>query len=453
MFRAMTGKSRIVIIALGSAMVGASLLQGTGPTMIGDPYVDSAAVARAAYARASAALRANDRRTAKAEAARAANAWPTQPTYQWARVVVAMRMRDTATVLDALTRYADLGLGRDLTVDTALASLVQHPPFAAVAARHAAQFAPLLRGRATAVLPDSTFFPEGMDVDPRSGLTYVASIRHRTIAELTPRGDYVRELLPRGGAGLGAFLAVRVDARRGVLWATMAGIPQTAGYTPADSGTHALLRLSLSTGEIEKRWDLQPSDNGHTLGDVAIGPLGDVFASDSRDPVLYRLPADSTELQPIRHPLFRSLQGIAPVPDGRTVIVADYSHGLLKVDALTGEVTRIADGPGMTSLGCDGLSWHDGAVVAVQNGVFPPRIVRFELDSAWTKITRAVVLDQNLPVADEPTIGTIVGDDFIYVANSQWEKYGADGALLPRAVLKRPVLLRVPLDPGIGNRE
>ena len=343
----MTGKSRIVIIALGSAMVGASLLQGTGPTMIGDPYVDSAAVARAAYARASAALRANDRRTAKAEAARAANAWPTQPTYQGARVVVAMRMRDTATVLDALTRYADLGLGRDLTVDTALASLVQHPPFAAVAARHAAQFAPLLRGRATAVLPDSTFFPEGMDVDPRSGLTYVASIRHRTIAELTP---------------------TRVK-------------------------------------------------NGANV------------------------------------PLFRSLQGIAPVPDGRTVIVADYSHGLLKVDALTGEVTRIADGPGMTSLGCDGLSWHDGAVVAVQNGVFPPRIVRFELDSAWTKITRAVVLDQNLPVADEPTIGTIVGDDFIYVANSQWEKYGADGALLPRAVLKRPVLLRVPLDPGIGNRE
>ena len=147
----MTGKSRIVIIALGSAMVGASLLQGTGPTMIGDPYVDSAAVARAAYARASAALRANDRRTAKAEAARAANAWPTQPTYQWARVVVAMRMRDTATVLDALTRYADLGLGRDLTVDTALASLVQHPPFAAVAARHAAQFAPQHRGRAIAV--------------------------------------------------------------------------------------------------------------------------------------------------------------------------------------------------------------------------------------------------------------------------------------------------------------
>jgi hypothetical protein len=319
-----------------------------------------------------------------------------------------------------------------------------HPSFRDVAARHAAQVAPLVRGRPAAVLPDSTFFPEGMDVDPRSGMTYVASIRHRTIAELTPRGDYVRELLPRGGTGLGAMLGVRVDAQRGVLWATMAAIPQAAGYTPADSAANALLRLSLATGEIERRWDLPPSPYGHTLGDVSVGPLGDVFVSDSRDPVLYRLPAEGGELQPFRHPLFRSLQGIAPAPGALMVFVADYSHGLLKVDLASGEVTRLADAPGVTSLGCDGISWHDGAIVAVQNGVFPPRVMRFELDSAWNRIVRADVLDRNPALADEPTIGTIVGDQFIYVGNSQWEKYDDNGVLRPGATLRRPVLITVP---------
>ena len=353
-------------------------------------------------------------------------------------------MRDTGAVLDGLTRYAALGLGRDLTTDSALRNLIAHPSFRPVAAAHAANIAPLVRGQPWAILPDSTFFPEGIDFDPRSGLTYVTSIRHRTIAELTSRGDYVRELLPRAGVGLGAILAARIDAPRGVMWATTSAIPQSAGYAAADSNVHALLRLNIATGEIEKRWDLPASPNGHTLGDVAIGSLGDVFFSDSRDPVLYRLPADSTGLLPIRHVLFRSLQGIAPVPDGQTVIVADYSHGLLKVDALTGEVTRIADGPGMTSLGCDGLVWHDGAVVAVQNGVFPPRIMRFELDSSRTRITSATVIDRNPAIADEPTVGTLIGDDFVYVANSQWEKYNESGELLPRAVLRRPVLIRVP---------
>jgi hypothetical protein len=282
-----------------------------------------------------------------------------------------------------------------------------------------------------------------MDVDPRTGLIYVTSVRHRTIAELSPGGDYIRELLPRGGVGLGAILAVRVDPQRGVLWATMSGIPQMAGYQPSDSLRHRLLRIRLPEGEIDGRWDLPGAGGGHTLGDVAIGPLGDVFLTDSGEPVLYRLPADGSGLQPYRHPLFRSLQGIAPAPGAHEVFVADYSHGILKVNALSGEVIRIADAPGSTSLGIDGLAWHDGSLIAVQNGVAPPRIVRYELDSAWTRFVRVELLDQNLPVADEPTIGTMVGDNFVYVANSQWEKYDDNGALRPGAVLRKPVLLSV----------
>lgn len=418
--------------------------QTSPPAMTGNAILDSAAVARYSYARAGAALRRNDLTAARFEAGRAAGAWPTQPAYQWARVVIGLRLHDTATVLDALTRYADLGLGRELTADSALARLVVSPAFQAVSARHAGQAAPLVRGRGIARLPDSTFFPEGIDVDPRNGFIYVGSVRHRTIAELTPRGDYVRELLPRGGVGLGAILGVRVDAQRGVLWATMSGIPQTAGYQPADSLIHSLLRIRLPEGEIDGRWDLPNPAAGHTLGDVAIGPLGDVFMTDSRDPVLYRLPADGGGLQPFRHPLFRSLQGVAPA-SGRLVFVADYSHGLLRVDVLTGEVIRLADGPGMTSLGCDGIAWHDGAIIAVQNGVTPPRIMRFELDTARTRIVSAEVLDRNLPLADGPTTGTVVGDEFVYVANSQWEKYTETGERRPRSMLRRPVLISVPV--------
>ena len=433
---------RLLLLLIPIALIAST--QSQDAAMTGEPVVDSAAVARTAYGRATAALRANNLAVAKREAARAARAWPTQPAYQWARVVIGLRAKDNDAIQDALTRYADLGLGRDLSVDTALARLSTTFGFRQIKSRHDALRAPLVRGRTAAVLPDSTFFPEGVDVDPRSGLTYVTSVRHGTIAELTPRGDYIRELFPRSGVGLGAILAVRVDPQRSVLWATMSAIPQTAGYTPADSARHALLRITLPEGEIDRRYDIPWSASGHTLGVVAIGPLGGVYVSDSRDPVLYILGADSSTLRPIRHPLFRSLQGIAPAPGARQVFVADYSHGLLKVDVFSGEVVRLADAPGSTSLGVDGLSWYDGALIAVQNGVAPPRIMRFELDSAWTKITRAQVLDRNIPIADEPTIGTIVGDNYLYVANSQWGAYDETGARIPRTVLKRPVLISVP---------
>lgn len=411
----------------------------------GDPAVDSAAVARAAWGRANAAIRAADLATARREVERAASAWPTQPAYVWGRVAVALRARDTAAVLAALAAYADLGLGRDLTADSTLAAFTKLPAFGAVAARHDEYRAPLARSRVRATLPDSTFWPEGVDVDPRSGRIYVASVRHRTIAELTPGGAMLREVLPRHAPGIGAILGVRVDPARGVLWATTAGMPQMMGYVPADSSLHALLRIRLTDGAVERRWDLPPAATGHTLGDLAIGPAGDVFVTDSREPVLYRLRPDGSALEPLRHPLFRSLQGIAPHPDGQTVFVADYSHGLLRIDLGDGRVTRLAEGPGTTALGCDGLAWNRGAVVAVQNGVLPPRVVRFVLDAAGRRIERTEVLDRHIPLADEPTIGAIAEGEFLYVANSQWEKWDDTGRPRAGATLRRPVLLSVPL--------
>jgi len=437
---------RISLAAL--ALLATTLLAAArrqGPAFTGYAAADSATVARAAYARAVAALRETDTATARRELDRAAAAWPTQPAYVWARGLLAFRHGDTATFRDALTRYADLGLGRDLTADPATAALASTSSFRSLAARHAAQVAPLVHSTPRMALPDSTFYPEGMDVDTRNGLFYVASLRHRTIAELTPRGDYIRELFPREGTGLGAMLAVRADPKRGVLWATMAGLPRMAGYAPSDSDRNALLEISLPTGEITRRWFLPPSPAGHILGDVAVGPLGDVYTSDSMEPVLYRLEAGADSLETFRHPLFRSLQGIAPAPDGRMVFVADYSHGLLRFDGVTGEVIRIADPPRVTSLGCDGIAWYDGAIIAVQNGVAPARIMRFTLDSAWARIVKAEVLDRNSTIADEPTIGTVVGDEFFYVANSQWEKYDDEGKRLAGTVLKRPVLLALKL--------
>lgn len=405
---------------------------------------DSASVARAAWARATAALRANDAPSARREVERAASAWPVQPAYVWARAVVAQLVRDTDAVYRALDDYASLGLGYDLRHDPRFTGLVSLPRFTALVAKHDRNRAPITHGRVVARLSDSTFWPEGMDYDPRTQRYYVASVRHRTIAEVVD-GRLQRELWPREQPGIGAVLGVRVDTIRNVLWATLAGIPQMNGYTPGDSSIAAIVRVRISDGMIERRWDLPHARLGHVLGDLAIGPSGDVFVTDSNDPVLYRLRPGADTLERITSPLFRSLQGVAPLSDGRALYVADYSHGLLRVDLDSSVVTRLDDAPGSTSIGCDGIAWDGRAVVAVQNGVAPPRIMRFVVDATGRRIVRAEVLDRNIAVADEPTIGAIVGREFVYVANSQWEKYTDDGRRKPERPLRAPVLLSVPL--------
>jgi sugar lactone lactonase YvrE len=299
--------------------------------------------------------------------------------------------------------------------------------------------------RVVATLPDSTFWPEGVDYDPRTGRYYVASVRHRTIAEIDASGK-VRELWSRDRAGIGAMLGVRVDTARGVLWATTSGLRQMEGYVAGESAIAALLRVRIADGAIERRWDVPPSARGHVLGDLAVAPNGDVYVTDSFEPVVYRLRSGRDTLERIESPLFRSLQGAAPTPDGRSVFLTDYSRGLLVLDVASNTVTQLDDAPGFSSRGCDGIVLDaKGALIAVQNGISPARIVRFAVDSARTRVISAEVLDQNVAIADEPTIGTIAGGDFVYVANSQWEKHDDAGVRKAGTKLTAPVLLGVPL--------
>jgi len=409
----------------------------------GAAAADSAAAARAAWGRAEAAFSAGDLARARHEIDRAAVAWPLQPAYIWGRVVMARALHDTTALLRALDAYAALGLGRDLS-DTAFAPYRALPAFAALRARLDSNRKPVVRSTRVGTLPDSTFWPEGMDADPRTGRLFVASVRWRTIAEVLPDGQ-TRELWPRGREDLGAVLGVRVDTARNVVWVTTSGIPQMADFRAGDSAIAALLEVRPDDGAIIGRWNLAPVPGGHVLGDLAVGPRGDVYFTDSNQPVLYRLHGATRTLRSYTHPLFRSLQGIAPRPEGRIVYVADYSHGLLRVDVETGKVTRLDDAPRSTSLGCDGLAWDRGAIIAVQNGVSPPRIVRFSLDRSGTRITAVTVLDRNVVAAPEPTIGAVLRGAFIYVANSQWDEHDDAGRLLPGARLTRPALLSVPL--------
>jgi sugar lactone lactonase YvrE len=410
----------------------------------GVPAVDSANVARSSWAAAVRAFRANDISSARRDVSRSASAWPSQPAYIWGRAVMAARAGDSAETISALRDYAALGLGRELQSDTTFAAFAKQAWFAPLVAAHEANRSVIQKSTVLATLSDSTTWPEGLDYDPRSHRYYVSSVRHRTIIEVAVDGSE-RELLPRGALGNGAVLGVRVDAKRNVIWATMAGLRQMERYSASDSTIAALVRVRISDGVIERRWNLS-TEKHHVLGDLAVGPAGDVFVTDSEDPVLYRLRPGADSLETLRNPLFRSLQGLAPSPDGRFVYLADYSHGILRVDLETKAVIRLAEPPHVTTLGCDGIVLYRGAIVAVQNGVSPARVVRFQLDKARKRIVRVDVLDRNWKIADEPTIGTIAGNELVYVANSQWEKYADDGTRKPSVPLTRPVLLGVRMD-------
>ncbi len=410
------------------------------------PGAANAAAARTLVSEAVAALRSGDTLRAHRALKNATDAWPTQPAYLWTRAQVAIAARDTTDAVTALTAFATLGMSRALSGDRLLSGVATHPRFTAVAAQLAINATPLVRSAVHATLADSTLWPEGVTWSAQARQFFVGSVRHRTVYAHGAGGTHA--LWSETRPDIGAILGVFADPDGIHLWATTAGIPQMSGYTAADSAIAALLKLRIRDGAIVSRWDLPPTAAGHTLGDVTMGPTGDVFMTDSRDPVLYRLRHGRGALDEFRDPNFRSLQGIAAHPDGRHVYVADYSHGILRVNLHTRGVTRLADAPASTSLGIDGLTWYNGSLIGIQNGVAAPRVMRYRLNPDGTRILAAEVLDRNPAVADEPTIGTLVGNQFVYVANSQWEKHDDAGTRARGTTITPTVLLGVPLSPS-----
>jgi DNA-binding beta-propeller fold protein YncE len=403
---------------------------------------DSAAVARAAWARAMSAFQRDDLTVARGEIDRAAQAWPAQPAYIWAQAGLAERARDATATQRALTRYADLGLGRDLH-DSTLSQLLGDA-FPPLAARHDSNRAALTNSTSRPLLADSTFWPEGIDADPRTQRLYIASVRHRVVAEVLADGSS-HELWARDRGDLAPVLGVRVDTARNSVWATTSGLRNVPGFDAADTAKASLLRFDLGSHTIVQRIDFPVIRGGHVLGDLAIGPDGSVWIPDSQQPILYRLRPNATTLEEIRSPLFYSLQGAAPTPDGKWLYVADYSLGLLRMNIATGAIALLSSPDNATVVGCDGIVWYEGSIIAVQNGVSPARIIRIVPDALHDRLLRIDVLDRNVAVADEPTIGTLLAGEFVYVANSQWTKFSDAGARNSARPLTPPIALRLPL--------
>jgi sugar lactone lactonase YvrE len=427
-----------------SPLVGVMVIaSSTGAQQLtGNATADSAAVARASYRRA---VQAIDPAVATREIGRAATAWPTQPAYEWASALMAARTLDTAAALNALEAFASLSLGRDLAVVPDFAFMARLPRFQQVRKRHDANRSPIAASRVVHEVDDSEFWPEGVDFDPATRVYFVAGVRRGTIMRIDAAGRSMT-FWSGDSARRSAVLGVRVDSRRRVVWATTSGIRERLGFLPADSGNASLIAIGIEDGQIKAQWHLAPAAGGHVLGDLGVGPEGDVFFTDSKHPVLYRIRPGTDSIHATTHPLFYSLQGVAPTPDGRAVYVADYSHGLLRIDLATNAVERLSDAPHSTSLGCDGLTLRGDSLICVQNGVWPARVSRFRLDESGRAIVRQEVIDRNFAIADEPTIGTMAGDEFVYVATSQWGKRDESGKPLPGAKLRGLVLLGVKIE-------
>jgi hypothetical protein len=98
--------------------------------------------------------------------------------------------------------------------------------------------------------------------------------------------------------------------------------------------------------------------------------------------------------------------------------------------------------------GCDGLYWHGGDLVGIQNVTNPGRVIRIALADQGARISGLTVLQSHHhPEFAEPTTGAIAAGALYVIANSYVGHFQPNGSIKDPGQLKRTAIIAVPLKP------
>jgi len=260
------------------------------------------------------------------------------------------------------------------------------------------------------------FIAEGITRDANMDRLFVASVATKRVVVIQDgqQRDFVH--LPDDYSPLGIAFA------NGVLWATAATLPQGAGRY----GLSALIAFD-SDGKLKKIYTV-PDDGLHVLNDLAFAPDGTVYTSDARDGSLYALAPGANALVRLgKRGQMKSPQGLVASSDGKFLLVADYSLGLVKFDVATASFARLINPGSINIKGIDGLArLRDGSFIASQNGTRAPHILRLTLSPDWSTLLSADVIAADDPAVADPSLVMADRSGAYVVGVSQWASFAKE---------------------------
>jgi hypothetical protein len=320
-------------------------------------------------------------------------------------------MRDALSLLKECVALKE---GFDPSSDPAFLALKGSKEFDELIERVHRDFPVVAQAHQAFLTEEKDLIPEGLAYDSSQNLFYLSSLNRRKIVKIDP-DSRVSDFVPAGRYALLPVLGIRLDPNDGTIWAN----------SFEDSGHTELLHFDAS-GKLLGRY--APQDPGeHGFNDLVVRKNGEVILTDSLSNQVFRfLPASKTFTPLVIHRTLFYPNGIALADDGRMLYVAD-ALGVIALDLSAAAASRDVDpDPHSTLAGIDGLYWHNGSLIAIQNGIGSPRIAAFRLSKDGLRVTQTTVLENRTPFTVLPTTGALRGNNFYFIANSQIDNLNGD---------------------------
>lgn len=366
---------------------------------------------------------------------KAVAAEPTEAVLTYFLSVMRARAGDTPGTMQALEQTIANGDGF-LPPDDLFDNLQTDRRFRELRGRFASRLPRVVTGSVVATLSEDRFLiPEGIAYDASEDALYVGSIARRGVYRVSRHGKLEPLSLPADE--LDFVLGLAVDERERKLYAVSTSALTDAGRTHA---RNAIVVYDLSTRRRERSY---PVSDAVQLNDVAIGE-GFVLATDSAAGGVWRVALSDGKVDALV-PLGRApgANGIAIASAGRAYIGASRRPLRLNID--TGEVTPLRFPPREQAAGIDGLYWHNGQLVGVQNVTNPGRIVRLTLGTDGATVTRVETLQSHhQPAFVEPTTAALSERGLYVLTRTYVARFDADGKIAQPESVRAAQVLRIP---------
>jgi len=287
----------------------------------------------ALLAKANSAYAAKDYMTYRKVFQRISSMRPNNSEYMYQLVIAHALLDEKRQAYDLMLRMQQHGLSYDFTKTENTANIRGTEVFDYVNDLMVMAGEPIGESELAFTLPESVVFPETISWDESRQKFLIGTLDEGSILAVGEDGQVTELLKANEENGMWAVFDILVDQARNRLWVTSAAVPVFSGFDAVDKGRSALFEFDLKTLELIRRYPVPVDGRPHILGNMALGPKGDIFIVDRVLPIIYSKSADEQKLKAVMASRdMISMRGIAIQPDGSVMYVADREMGILVVD-------------------------------------------------------------------------------------------------------------------------
>jgi sugar lactone lactonase YvrE len=361
------------------------------------------------------------------------------PVSLYERAVERASAGDRTAALRLLDSVARSPGGLDPGFHRAFIPYHDYPAFRRIVARIRDANPPVVRSTIAWTIGERDLHPEGIAFDPVSRSTFVGSFKGKIVridstGHATDFAWVSRPEAPR------VVVGVRVDAERRHLWAA---VDDPRAFADASVEGASLVRFDIATGRVLAAY----RGARGAFNDLVVAPDGSAYATNTTDGSIWRVAPGRSLEQFLPPGSVNGANGITDSPDGRWLFVAG-AYGIARIEVRTRTLHALGAPMGIVLGSFDGLYWHEGGLVGIQNGIHPGRVVRLTLDAARDRVSRFEILEQYHPRFGGMTTAALDGNSLLYLVNTQSRSFDDDGRPKPGVTLQELLIARVPLSGG-----